>query len=96
VDASGRYTVVLHFAEHYWGVDGPEPGGARMRVFRVYSDGTMLLDNFDIYKEVGSLHSVTKTFHHLHPSPEGKINLTFEPIVNYATVSAIEVFDESL
>lgn len=95
VDPSGRYTVVLHFAEHYWGADSPRSGGDRKRIFRVYSDGTMLLDNFDIYKEVGSLHALTKTFYNLHPSPEGKINLTFEPIVNYATVSAIEVIDES-
>lgn len=95
VDLRGRYTVVLHFAEHYWGADDPASGGAGKRVFRVYSDGTMLLDNFDIYKEGGSLHAVTKTFYHLQPSPEGKINLTFEPIVNYASVSAIEVTDES-
>jgi hypothetical protein len=30
----------------------------------------------------------------LHPSPEGKLNLTFEPLQNNATVSAIEVLDE--
>jgi len=95
VDPRGRYTVVLHFAEHYWIGDRSGSGAAGRRVFRVYSDGTMLLDNFDIYKEAGSLHALTKTFYHLRPSPEGKINLTFEPIENYATVSAIEVIDES-
>ena len=50
---------------------------------------------FDIQKEAGSLHALTKTFSHLRRSPEGKLDLTFDPIVNYATVSAIEVIDES-
>jgi hypothetical protein len=54
-----------------------------------------LLDNFDIFKEAGSQHALTKTFYHLRPSPAGKLDLTFEPIENYATVSAIEVIDES-
>jgi len=54
-----------------------------------------LLDNFDIYKEAGSLHALSKTFYHLKPTAEGKLDLTFEPIANYATVSGIEVLDES-
>ena len=65
------------------------------RVLRVYCNGTTLLDNFDIFKEVGSLHALTKTFYHLRPSTEGKLDLTFEPIKNFATISAIEVIDES-
>ncbi len=95
VDARGRYTLVLHFAESYWGPQTSGSGGVGSRVFRVYCEGSTLLDNFDIFKEVGSLHALTKTFYHLRPSPEGKLNLTFEPIVNYATISAIEVIDES-
>jgi hypothetical protein len=58
-------------------------------------NGTTLLDNFDIYKEAGSLHALTKTFPHLKPSAQGKLNITFEPIENNATVSGIEVLDES-
>jgi hypothetical protein len=95
VDPSGRYTVVLYFAEHYWMASPDGSGIVGRRIFRVFSDGTTLLDNFDIAEEVGSLHPLMKTFYHLRPSPEGKLNLTFEPIANYATVSAIEVIDES-
>jgi len=91
VDTRGHYTVVLHFAELYW---DPDPGVGR-RVFRVFCNGSTLLDDFDIFKEVGSLHAVTKTFRHLRPSSEGKLDITFDPIVNNATVSAIEVIDES-
>jgi len=95
VDTRGHYTLVLHFAELYWVPNPAESVGVGSRVFRVFCNGTTLLDNFDIFKEAGSLHALTKTFNHLRPSTEGKLDLTFEPIENYATISAIEVIDES-
>ena len=58
-------------------------------------NGSTLLDDFDIYKEVGSVHPLTKTFPHLKPTAQGKLNLTFEPVINNATIYAIEVLDES-
>jgi len=87
--------LVLYFAELYFGPNASGTGGVGSRVFRVLCNGNTLLDNFDIYKEAGSLHAITKTFYHLKPTAQGKLNITFEPIVNYATVSAIEVLDES-
>lgn len=95
VDPRDRYTLVLHFAEFYFGSGMPGGGGEGSRIFRVLCNGETLLDNFDIYKEAGSLHVLTKTFSHIKPSAQGKINLTFEPVVNNATVSGIEVLDES-
>lgn len=95
VDTRDRYTLILHFAELYFGPNAPGGGGAGSRVFRVLCNGNTLLDNFDIYKEVGSLHALTKTFYHLKPTAEGELNIIFEPIVNNATVSSIEVVDES-
>ena len=35
------------------------------RVFKVMCNGQTLLDKFDIFREAGSLHELTKTFHHL-------------------------------
>ena len=95
VDTRDRYTLILHFAEYYFGSGASGTGGDGSRVFRVLCNGNTLLDNFDIYKEAGSLHALTKTFYHLKPSAQGKLNITFEPIVNNATVSGIEVLDES-
>jgi hypothetical protein len=95
VDTRDRYTVVLHFAEFYIGPQASGVGGTGSRVFRVMCNGVLLLDNFDIFKEAGSLHALTKTFYHLKPTAQGKLNLTFEPIENNATVSGIEVLDES-
>ena len=93
VDTRDRYTLILHFVEFYFG--GQNGGGVGSRVFRVMCNGETLLDNFDIYKEAGSLHVLTKTFYHVKPSAQGKLNITFEPIENNATVSGIEVLDES-
>jgi hypothetical protein len=95
VDTRDTYTLVLHFVEFYFGTGAPGDGGVGSRAFKVMCNGQTLLDNFDIFKNAGSLHEITKTFHHLKPSPQGKLNLTFEPIANNATVSGIEVLDES-
>jgi len=95
VDTRDRYTLVLHFAEFYFGPHASGVGGAGSRVFRVLCNGDTLLDNFDIFKEAGSLNALTKTFYHLKPTAQGKLNLTFEPILNNATISGIEVLDES-
>jgi len=93
VDTRDQYTLVLHFAELYFGKESTS--GVGSRVFNVFCNGKTLLENFDVYKEAGSLHVLTKTFQHVRPSPQGKLNLTFEPVVNNATISGIEVLDES-
>jgi hypothetical protein len=95
VDRRGTYTVVLHFAEFYYGPQLPGGGGVGSRVFHVFCNGQTLLRDFDIYKESGSLRVVSKTFPHIRPSAFGKINLTFEAVNNNATVSGIEVIDEA-
>jgi hypothetical protein len=95
VDVRGRYTVVLHFAEFYFGDQATGGGGIGSRVFNVYCNGQTLLKNFDIYKEAGSLRLVSRVFRNIEPSPQGKINLTFEPVANNATISGIEILDES-
>ncbi|WP_420236714.1 malectin domain-containing carbohydrate-binding protein [Telmatobacter bradus] len=95
VDPRDRYTVILHFVELFFGVNGSNTTGPGQRVFRVLCNGNTILNNFDIAQEVGSEHPLSKTFTHLKPTEQGKLNLTFEPIKNYATISSIEVLDES-
>jgi len=95
VDPRDRYTLILHFAEFYFGPAASGTGGEGSRVFRVLCNGNTLLDNFDIYKQAGDLNALTKSFYHLKPNAQGKLNITFEPIVNNATVSGLEVLDES-
>jgi hypothetical protein len=95
VDRRGRYTVVLHFAEFYYGPRLPGGGGEGSRIFHVFCNGQTLLRNFDIYKEAGSLRVLSKSFRNVEPSAQGKINLMFEPVINNATLSAIEILDET-
>ncbi|MFZ0594171.1 MAG: malectin domain-containing carbohydrate-binding protein [Bryobacteraceae bacterium] len=94
-DSRDSYTVTLHFAETYWGGPLATPGsGTGRRVFNVDSNGVRLLKNLDIYKEVGGMRALTKIFHGLRPNAQGKLLLSFEPVVNYASVFGIEIEDE--
>jgi hypothetical protein len=94
-DTRDLYAVTLHFAETYWGApQAPVGSGAGDRIFNVNCNGVRLLENLDIYKQVGGLCALTKTFHRLKPNAQGKLVLSFEPVVNYASVYAIEVEDE--
>jgi len=94
VAAEGQYAVTLRFAETNWGKENK--GGVGSRVFDVYCNGTVLLKNFDVFKEAGvACQAVKRTFHSLKPNAQGKLVLTFVPVVDYATVRAIEVVDET-
>jgi hypothetical protein len=102
----GKYQVTLRFAETYWGLQNTYPnlpdqngspvGGPLSRVFDVYCNGSTLLKDFNIYKEAGGPLIVRdKTFHNLQPDAQGKLILSFVPVVDYALVNAIEVEEES-
>jgi len=102
----GKYQVTLRFAETYWGIQNAYPnlpdqsgspvGGPESRVFDVYCNGMTLLKDFNIFKEAsGPLIARDKTFHNLHPDAQGKLILSFVPVVDYALVNAIEVEDET-
>lgn len=95
VDLRSTYTANLYFEEVYFGPAASGTGGAGSRVFNVMCNGIMLLDHFDMFKEVGSLQPIEKSFHGLKPSAQGKLVLTFQPVANYASVFAIEILDES-
>jgi len=92
--APGKYRVRLFFAETWFGSKLPfapsEVIGAR--IFNVFANGVALLRDFDIAREAqGSKTGVEKTFENLEPNAQGKIDLEFVPVRNYAEVNAIEV-----
>jgi hypothetical protein len=95
--AAGRYTVILRFAETWFGPD--RPGSARgaegSRLFDVFCNRKLLLNNFDIFKEAGgNFRAVERKFSGLEPNAQGKLTLSFVPLSNYACINAIEVIDE--
>ncbi len=92
VPAAGRYTLTLRFAETWFGPYAPAGGGAGSRLFDVHCNGVALLRNFDIFSEAGGAYqAVEKTFPRIAPNAQGKLNLAFVPVRNYACVNAIEV-----
>ncbi len=92
--APGKYTLRLLFAETFFGPSNRGKGGAGSRVFNVYCSGLGILKQFDIFKEAGENRAVEKVFHGITPNAQGRIDLTFEPVVNYAIVQAIELTPE--
>ena len=95
VDVASQYTVNFYFAEAYFGTPVSGMAGPGSRVFNVIGNGVMLFPKLDIFAEVGSGRALVKTVHHLKASAQGKLNFTFEPVVNYAVIDAIEVLDEA-
>ena len=93
VAADGKYTLRLYFMEHWFGVQNGGIGGVGSRVFDVYCNGLTLLKGFDIFREAGSK-PLVKSFQHIEPTPQGKIEIYFAPAVNYPSISAIEVIPE--
>jgi hypothetical protein len=91
----GTYALTLYFAEDYWGTPFSNTGGPGSRVFDVLCNGVALFRNLDLAREAGSGHAVKKTFHGLHPNAQGKLLISLVPDVNYATVDAVEVEDET-
>jgi Malectin domain len=89
--APGKYRVTLHFAETWFGNPESNEPGPDSRRFNVFANGAALLQNFDIAREAGVNHEITKVFDDLQPNAQGALWLEFVPIENYALVNAIEV-----
>lgn len=90
--ADGRYRVTLKFVEGHYGRRNAGPGGVGSRVFDVYCNGVALLRGFDITKEAGGeARPLDKVFSGIRPTAQGKIVLTFVPVVGMACVNGIEV-----
>ena len=93
VVSPGKYRVTLFFSEPWFGKQNLVSGGPGSRIFDVSCNGSMILKNFDIMAEGGS-NPVVKRFDNIPATNQGKIELSFMPVVNYPEVNAIEVLAE--
>jgi hypothetical protein len=93
VVSPGNYRVTLFFSEPWFGKHNWGNGGPGSRIFDVSCNGNMILKNFDILAE-GGTNPVAKTFDDIPATAQGKIELSFIPVVNYPIVDAIEVLPE--
>jgi hypothetical protein len=91
----GNYKLTLYFSEKYWGSDASKASGVGGRLFDVLCNGVALDRNLDIVEAAGFGRAVVKTYHGLHPNAQGKLIVSFVPDVNYASVDAVEVEDET-
>lgn len=82
---AGNYQVTLKFADLFWEAAGE-------RVFDVFINGALVLDNFDIISDSGSAFTaVSKVFNNIAPV-SGAIALQFGPAsVDNAQVCAIQI-----
>jgi hypothetical protein len=81
--APGAYEVRLYFAENY---SGAFSVGAR--VFDVSIEGAVVLDNYDVYADVGGNKGVVKTF---TVNSDAHLNIDFTRVVQNPSVKAIEI-----
>jgi hypothetical protein len=79
--------------EHWFELQYGGIGGVGSRVFDVSCNGSMLLGGFDIFREAGS-DPLVKSFPHIEPTLQGKIEIYFTPAVNYPSITAINVLPE--
>lgn len=93
--ADGRYRVTLKFCEGHYGRRNAGPGGVGSRIFDVYCNGVALLRGFDITKEAGGEgRPLDRVFTGIRPTAQGKIVLSFVPVVGMACVNGIEVMED--
>ncbi len=92
--APGVYSANMYFAETYWGKENLGGGGIGSRMFDIYCNGAAIVRNLDILKEVSPNQALIKRFRGLRPTSQGKLEFEFVPVLNYASVFAIEVLDE--
>jgi hypothetical protein len=77
---NGDYTLKLLFADYL---------AAGQRKFNVSAEGKSILANYDIAASAGTKTAITKSFP--VTVADGKIDVTFTSVVNYATISALEL-----
>ena len=98
VPEAGTYSVVLHFAEIYWGatgggaLSGGTPGGERVFSVEVEGQTPAALQNVDLNAQVGPMTAWTQTVQ--VPVNDGALTLDFSASANQAKISAIEVEGE--
>jgi hypothetical protein len=92
--ADGAYDLTVHMAETYWGTD-LGGGGAGSRIFDILCNGVALARNIDICARVGANKPLVLRFPGLKPDAQGKLRISFVPVKNYATLSALEIEDAS-
>lgn len=84
--APGNYEVRLYFAEIYNGAQG-----VGKRLFDVSIEGQNVLDNYDIYADVGGYKGVMKSF---MVSSDSNLDIDFGHVVQNPAIKGIEILQQ--
>ncbi|HEX5017082.1 MAG TPA: kelch repeat-containing protein [Actinomycetes bacterium] len=84
---TGAYDVRLYFAEIY-----PPAQQVGSRVFDVSIEGSVVLNNYDIYADVGANTGVVKEF---RVQSDTALNVAFDHVVDNPVINAIEIIPAS-
>ena len=87
VPESGEYTIRLHFAELYFGI---QAGGVGSRVFNVSVEGSQVISNLDMLTEAAPATAIIKEFNDIQIT-DGFATIAFTGVTQRAKISAIEV-----
>jgi hypothetical protein len=80
---NGTYDVALHFAETYF-------TSSDQRVFDVSIEGQLVLDNLDIYSEVGYSTALIKAFNGITVQ-DGQLDIEFTSSIDQPEINGIEI-----
>lgn len=87
------HEVTLYFAETTYGSANPVGGADPSRVFHVWMNGKLVLENFDVIASGGDFGVATaRVFRDVYPDADGKLHLRFQSSFSgKAFVNAIEI-----
>ncbi len=85
---NGKYTVRLHFAETFEGIEGPG-----QRVFSVSVQGREVLKDLDLFKTVGFLKPLVKEYKGVSVE-NGQLVIGFTPNIENPQICGIEILAE--
>jgi hypothetical protein len=88
-----HYKLTIYFREPWFGKENGGLGGPGSRVFDVDCNGQHLMRDFDILAADASAR-VVRTFENVQATADGRLEISFLPVTNYAVVNAIEVVPE--
>ena len=93
----GTYELHLHFAETFFGPEGPGGGGEGSRLINVLANGNSLLSNFDVIADAGGARTAdVKIFSGIAPEKDGFLHLKFSSAAGgKAMVSGVELLPGS-
>lgn len=87
---NGQYEVLLKFAEIWFqATGGSTGGGVGSRIFDVQLEGETVLDDYDIFADVGTMRAIDHSFH--TTVSDGVMEIAFIAEHHNAKVSAIQI-----